>query len=62
MSEVVHYVLGDIFRFIGAVVIIALFFDGLTSVVVAIRGGQPNSILARVFGSADDQSKPQEEA
>jgi hypothetical protein len=62
MGEVAHYVLGDFFRFIGTVIIIALFFDGLTSVIVAVRGGKPNSILSRVFGSsADDGRKRQEE-
>jgi hypothetical protein len=51
MAEIVHFVLGDFFHFTGAVIIIALIFDGLTSIIVAIRGGQPRSMLVRL-GSA----------
>jgi len=51
MADIVHFVLGDFFRFLGFVIIIALIFDGLTSIIVAIRGGQPRSLLVRL-GSA----------
>lgn len=62
MSEVVHYVLSDVFRFMGAIIIVALFFDGLASVVVATRGGQPNSVLSRIFGgSSQGPNAPQHE-
>lgn len=62
MIEVAQYVLSDFFRFVGVVLIIAIVFDGLASVIVAIRGGRPNSIIARLFGSAEDARPSKDEA
>ena len=63
MIDVLEYALGDLFRFIGVIIFIALFFDGLTSVIVALRGGKPNFILSRILGGsgADTTPAPQRE-
>jgi len=50
MLELLQFIMSDIWIFVGTLVLLVVFFDGLTSVVRAARGQDAESVGGRIRG------------
>ncbi|HEV2530575.1 hypothetical protein [Phenylobacterium sp.] len=47
MLDILKFVLGDMWRFIGTVILMGVLFDGLVALIVAIRGADSATVAGR---------------
>ena len=48
MLEILQFIFSDLWRFVGTVVLLGVIFDGLTSVVQALRGQPARTVGGKV--------------
>ncbi|HYE42737.1 MAG TPA: hypothetical protein VEA15_05025 [Caulobacteraceae bacterium] len=55
MLEILQFVFSSIWHFLGTVVLLGVIFDGLTSVVQALRGEPARTVGGKLRGTITDR-------